>query len=229
MSAAAAAGLARGDVVLSVAGNAAKSAKAVDDLIAATEPGKTVRFDIKTLAGRQVLKIKIGDAVAYRQWQAETIELEAREAKRKQDEAAAKAVARAEEAERKAERAKALQELIQKRGPITYSGRVQNNAIGQPEIVLLVTNVSTEPVEAIEFFVAIYDKFGEAVPDAFGNTNKKVFKYQEPLKPNEPTVITMGISWHRTAGKATVMANRFVMANDRIVEPPGPPVIEVRK
>lgn len=211
LSPAAVAGISRGDVVLSVGGRSIKSAKQLEEIVAAAEPDKLLRFEILGLTGRQAAKVRVGDAAEWR--------------KRKEEERVRKAAADAAAAKA----AENLRKRILDGGPLLVVGKVRDNAIGRPEIILLTENLSATPIEAVEFEVAMYDKFGRPATGLWGDTHRKTFIFQEVIAVGEEKVIVLGIPWHETAGRVDVAAARYVMPGDRILTPPNPPVVQVRR
>lgn len=211
LSPAAVAGFTRGDILLSVRGRDIKTAKQLEEIVAGAEPGSLLRFEILALTGRRAVKVKVGDAAEWRKHM---------QAERERKEAAALAEAKA---------AAALQKRIIEAGPLVVVGKVRNNAIGRPEIILLTENVGSTPIEAVEFEVAMYDKFGRPATGLWGDTHRKKFVFQDVIAAGEQTVIVLGIPWHKTAGRVDIAATRYVMAGDKIIEPPSPPVVEVRR
>lgn len=211
LSPAAVAGLARGDVVVSVRGRSIKTAKQLEEIVAETEPDALVRFEILGLKGRQAVKIRIGDAA---EWQKH---VQAERDRKAADESA------------KMKAAAALHKRIVDGGPLLVVGKVRDNVIGRPEIILLTENLGATPIEAVEFEVAMYDKFGRPATGLWGDTHRKTFVAQDVIAAGQEKVIVLGIPWHETAGRADVSATRYVMAGDRILTPPNPPVVQVRR
>lgn len=211
LSPAALAGISRGDVVLSVGGRSIKSAKQLEEIVAAAEPDKLIRFEILGLTGRQAAKVRVGDAAEWR--------------KRKEEERATKAAAAA--AAVKA--AENLRKRIIDGGPLLVVGKVRDNVIGRPEIVLLAENLGKTSIEAVEFEVAMHDKFGRPATGLWGDTHRKTFIFQNVIAVGEQKVIVLGIPWHETVGRADIAATSYVMPGDRILTPPNPPVVQVRR
>jgi membrane-associated protease RseP (regulator of RpoE activity) len=211
LSPAALAGISRGDVVLSVGGKSIKSAKQVEEIVAAAEPDKLLRFEILGLTGRQAAKVRVGDAAEWR--------------KRKEEERVRMAAADAAAAKA----AENLRKRILDGGPLLVVGKVRDNAIGRPEIILLTENLGGSPIEAVEFEVAMYDKFGRPATGLWGDTHRKTFVAQDVIAAGQEKVIVLGIPWHETAGRVDVAATRYVMPGDRILTPPNPPVVQVRR
>jgi hypothetical protein len=211
LSPAARAGITRGDVVLSVGGRGIKTTKQLEEIVAGTQPDRLLRFEIMSLTGRQAVKVRVEDAA---EWRTRKEEEKAR---------AAAAAAAAEKA------AAALRKRIIDGGPLLVVGKVRDNVIGRPEIVLLAENLGKTSIEAVEFEVAMYDKFGRPATGLWGDTHRKTFIFQNVIAAGEQKVIVLGIPWHETVGRADVAATSYVMPGDRILTPPNPPVVEVRR
>jgi hypothetical protein len=213
-------GVVVGDKLIESGGKAIKTEEDLRAAVSKRSVGKLMAFHVIRNDKRTKVLVRVIDSMDVRRH----VEQELR------DKAADEQRAR-ERAEETARRAAALAErtrdYVEKHGPLLYVGRVTEDVIGQPEILLVADNISSTAVEAVRFRVAVFDKFGDEAKNAFSGEHETVFLYQRTIRPGAEAVIRMGIPWHATAGKATVIVTEYVVNGGVRVSPPRPKVVEI--
>lgn len=210
-----------GDKIIEAGGKIIKTEDDLKAVVAKRAVGKLMPLRVLRGDEKKKVLVHVMDAEDVKSHVAKELHEKAAEEKRARELAEKKAI-------EEAERAARTREYVEQHGPLLYVGRVTEDVIGQPEIRLLVENLSKTDVEAVRFKVAVFDKFGDKVKDAFSGDHEKEFLYQHTIRPSAETWIRLGIPWHTTAGKATVVATEYVMADGRRVSPPHPKVAEIR-
>ena len=215
-------GVSKGDRVLAVAGRPVKKTSDIAAAVKTKAVGEKVSVRIARAGdrlSRDVLMID-DDQVRKEVEELEAAKLRANEAIEEQARAAAAAKAE--------ERARILR-IAADAGPLVFVGRIVDNSLGQPEILILCENISDATIEAARFRVAMFDKFGDPAKSAFGASHEQVFLYQKRIMPGQELTLELHIPWHSTAGKATIVATDFVLEGDRRFVPPRPKSVEVRQ
>lgn len=204
-----------GDHVMAVAGLPVTTVEEIQKALRPRKVGGNIRVKVSRLTGPQDIKVQLLDGDALR-----AAEAERRATQR----------ARAEKEAREAiEKATNIAKYISEKGPLIYVGKVEDNVIGTPEILLMLHNISPEDVDAVEFEVRMFDKFGRPALGFAGDSNTKRFLHQKAIAPSAEVLVRANVLFHDTVGKAEIVATKFVMGDGRIVEPPQPKVVIVSK
>lgn len=121
-----------------------------------------------------------------------------------------------------------LDKMVAERGPILFLGRVTEDVLGKPKITLYAENMTYRTVDAVEFKVEMFNKFGDPVNGLAGDDNVIDFLHQEALSPGERVLLDARVPWHETVGVANVRITRYVMNGQTRVPEKSLPY-EVRK
>lgn len=229
------AGLKPGDVVVNVAGGNVSTEKDFAAIVATREPGAVVQLRYKPSRPREVVD-GLSDLLKKNKRTSEPVTvrlavvdkramLEAIAEKKKQDDLAAQQKRQQEDAFLRQK-----EERIATKGALSITaGQVRDNAIGMPEIKIRITNIADQPIEAVEFRVAMFDKFGRPAMGLWGETNDKIFLHQEVIEAGSSVFVVANVPWHSTVGKAEITVVKYALANQRVITPPSPDTVVVAK
>lgn len=213
---AAGSGIDAGDVVVSVGGVAVNSAEEFGVAVSGRKTGEIV--GVKTERGGKANNhdIHVVDGDEMRALLKERREREQKH--RREMEARISA-------DRKQDR-----DTLAKQGAIVFrGGAVKKDAIGQPQITLDIQNISTQTIDAVEFKVTMFDKFGRPAKGLLKDSHEQTFVYQEVIAPRDTVSITANVPWHQTVGKADVAVVQYVLENGKVVKPQAPPTVTVKR
>lgn len=210
------AGVAMGDIVLNVGGASVKNEKEFADIVARRKPGDVARVRLKRGEVAKNHKIEVADGDAMRA----AVEQQKNAERARRDQERRRAVAEREQ----------LEERIAEKGAVSFTaGKVTDNVIGRPEIVLVIENISEQWIDGVEFRVAMFDKFGRPAKGLWGDSHEKTFLFQNRIGALGTERMIVPIPWHDTVGKAEIVVVQYVLDNGAIIKPTAPDRVTVQR
>jgi hypothetical protein len=210
------AGAKLGDILVSVGGTSAKTEGDFKALVSKRKPGDIVRVRIKRGAEVSNIAVQVVDGDAMRA----AIE----EAKKLSNERKENELRRV-----MAERQK-LEDEIADRGAVRITaGSVQDDIIGNPQIILEVENISEQWIDAVELKVEMFDKFGRPAKGILGASHEQTFLVQEVIGGLGTKRVVASVPWHDTVGKSRVSVVKYALDNGSVITPPNPDTVMVKK